>query len=104
MHIDYEVHLPVSVPLDVTNSFGNIELPDYTGALSVSSKFGKLTTGSLSNLKDIGVEFGSATIKNISNIDATFKFSKYQTLIIFPGKIRSSWSFAMIQRSALIIA
>jgi len=78
MHIDYEVHLPVSVALDVSNSFGNIELPDYTGALSVTSKFGKLTSGSLSNLKDIAVEFGSATIKNISNIDATFKFSKIE--------------------------
>ncbi|MEP7374072.1 MAG: hypothetical protein ABI675_11825 [Chitinophagaceae bacterium] len=78
MRIDYEVHLPVSVTLDVTNSFGNIELPDYTGALSVTSKFGKLISGSLSNLKDIAVEFGSATIKNISNIDATFKFSKIE--------------------------
>lgn len=76
MYIDYEVHLPVSVSLNVTNSFGDIELPDYTGALNVTSKFGKLVAGSLSNLKDIGVEFGSATIKNISNIDATFKFSK----------------------------
>lgn len=75
MQIDYEVHLPVSVSLDVTNSFGDISLPDYTGSLSVNSKFGGLTAGSLSNLKDIGVEFGSASIKNISNIDATFKFS-----------------------------
>ncbi len=76
MHIDYEVHLPVSVALNVTNSFGDIELPDYTGALSVSSKFGKLIAGSLSNVKDIGVEFGVATIKSSSNVDATFKFSK----------------------------
>ena len=76
MQIDFEVHLPVSVTLDVTNSFGNIDLPDYKGALSVSSKFGKLNTGSLSNVKDVEVEFGSATIKGMSNIDATFKFSK----------------------------
>jgi len=76
MQIDYVVHLPVSVALNVTNSFGSIDLPDYTGALSVNSKFGSLTTGSLSNVKDIGVEFGSAAIKNMSNIDATFKFSK----------------------------
>jgi len=69
MHIDYEVHLPASVALHVANSFGNIELPDYTGPLSVNSKFGQLTTGSLSNLKDVGVEFGRATIKNMSDID-----------------------------------
>jgi len=76
MQIDFDVHLPATVELDVSNSFGNIELPDYKGPLSVSSKFGELNTGSLSNLKEVGVEFGSATIKNMSNIDATFKFSK----------------------------
>ena len=76
MQIDYEVHLPVTVELDVSNSFGDIELPDYTGAVSVTSKFGKLNCGLFVNLKEIGVEFGSATIKNMSNIDATFKFSK----------------------------
>jgi hypothetical protein len=76
MHIDYEVHLPVSAALNVANSFGDINLPDYTGALSVTSKFGQLIAGSLSNVKDLGVEFGTAAIKNMSNVDATFKFSK----------------------------
>ena len=76
MQIDYEVHLPTSVALNIENSFGNTELPDYTGAISISSKFGKLTTGSLSNAKDIDVEFGGADIRSVSNIDATFKFSQ----------------------------
>jgi len=76
MHIDYEVYLPTSVALDVENSFGSTELPDYSGAVSISNKFGHLTTGSLANLKNITVEFGGATIKSVSNIDATFKFSK----------------------------
>lgn len=78
MQIDFDVHLPANVELDVSNSFGNIELPDYKGALSVSTKFGELDAGSLTNLKEIGVEFGSATIKSMSNIDATFKFSKIE--------------------------
>lgn len=78
MSIDYEVHLPTSVSLDVENSFGNTELPDYSGAVSVSNKFGHLTAGSLSNVKNITVEFGEANIKNVSNIEATFKFSKIE--------------------------
>ena len=76
MSIDYEINLPASVALDVENSFGNTEIPDYTGALTISNKFGNLTAGSLSNVKSIVIEFGKATIKNLSNIDATFKFSK----------------------------
>lgn len=78
MEINYEIHLPTSVALDVQNSFGNTELPDYSGAVSLTSKFGKLTTGSLSNAKDILVEFGGADIKSVSNVDATFKFSQIE--------------------------
>lgn len=74
--IDYEVHLPVSVALSVENSFGNTEIPDYTGPVSITNKFGNLTAGSLKKVEDIHIEFGKASIKNISNIDATFKFSK----------------------------
>ena len=78
MSIDYEIHLPVSVVLDVENSFGNTEIPDYSGAISISNKFGNLTTGSLSSVKNIIIEFGKASIKKVSNIDATFKFSKIE--------------------------
>jgi hypothetical protein len=76
MNIDYEVHLPTSVALNVENSFGNTEVPDYSGAVSLTCKFGALTTGSLANAKDITVEFGGATIRSVSNVDATFKFSQ----------------------------
>lgn len=76
MHIDYEVRLPVTVALSLTNSFGNIELPDYRGPVSLTSKFGKLNTGNLADLKSITVEFGRAVIKSVSDLNATFKFSK----------------------------
>jgi hypothetical protein len=78
MQIDFDVHLPATVELDVSNSFGKIELPDYKGPLSVTSKFGELNAGSLTSLKEVGVEFGEASIKSMSNIDATFKFSKIE--------------------------
>lgn len=76
MHIDYEVRVPVTVPLEIENSFGNTELPDYTGVVSLTSKFGGLTTGALANVKKLGVEFGSATLKSVSNLNASFKFSQ----------------------------
>ncbi len=76
MIIDYDVRVPASVALEIENSFGDTELPDYAGAVSLTNKFGSLTTGSLGNAKKIAVEFGSANIRNIANLDATFKFSK----------------------------
>lgn len=78
MHINYEVHLPVTVALELENSFGNIELPDYKGPVSISNKFGNVTAGSLTTVKDIRIEFGKAQFKSIADIDAVFKFSKVQ--------------------------
>ncbi len=75
MSIDYTVHLPASVKLNIENSFGSITLPDYSGELSLNSKFGGVTAGVLSNVKKINVEFGHAKIKSLDNIDGVFKFS-----------------------------
>ncbi len=100
MEINYEVHLPTSVALNVQNSFGNTELPDYSGAVSISSKFGKLTTGSLSNAKDIDVEFGGANIKSVSNMDATFKFSQID-IDNLGGKNKIKLEFCDVTKIAL---
>jgi hypothetical protein len=78
MQINYEVHLPSGAALDVENSFGKINLPDFTGKVSLSSKFGSLTTGALTNADKITVEFGKATIKSMDNTDAVFKFSSIE--------------------------
>lgn len=75
MSIDYTIHLPASVKLDIKNSFGSITIPDYSGELSLESKFGSLTAGVLGNVKNINVEFGSAKIKSMDNVNTVFKFS-----------------------------
>lgn len=75
MNIDYTVHLPASVKLNIENSFGDIAIPDYSGEVSLSSKFGSLTAGVLSNVKEVKVEFGDAKIKGMDNVLSTFKFS-----------------------------
>lgn len=78
MQINYEIHIPSGNALDIENSFGKIEIPDYNGTVSVNSKFGSLTAGTISNAKKISVEFGKATIKSIDNIEGSFKFSKVE--------------------------
>ena len=78
MEINYEIHIPSSNALEINNSFGKIEIPDYKGSASLSSKFGSLTTGDLANVEKVNVEFGKAVIKSMNNIDAVFKFSKVE--------------------------
>jgi len=78
MRISYEVKMPVNGKLTVRNSFGNIELPDYKGPVSIVEKFGSLTAGVLSDVKDLKVEFGKAQLKSLSDADVSFKFSTVQ--------------------------
>jgi len=75
MQINYTVQIPSGNTLKIDNSFGAIQLPDYSGAVSLSSKFGSLTAGNLPKTEKLLVEFGKANLKSISNADATFKFS-----------------------------
>ena len=75
MQINYTVQIPSGNTLKIHNSFGAIQLPDYSGAVSLSSKFGSLTAGNLPKTEKLLVEFGKANLKSISNADATFKFS-----------------------------
>lgn len=75
MEINYTIQLPASVSLDIENSFGSIQVPDYSGPISLTSKFGSLTAGNLTKTEELAVEFGTAKIKSTGNLDAVFKFS-----------------------------
>lgn len=75
MSVDYTIQLPSSTSLNIENSFGGIEIPDYNGAVSINSKYGHLTAGKLAKPGEIKVEFGKADIKSIGNIDLDFKYS-----------------------------
>ena len=75
MSVDYTVQIPVTNALNIENTFGGIEIPDYTGPVSLISKYGHLTAGKLSKPETIEVEFGKADLKSIGNIDLTFKYT-----------------------------
>jgi hypothetical protein len=76
MEINYMVYMPASSPLNATNQFGPMIVPDLKGAVDLTSKFGSLTAGKLSNVKELDVEFGKADIEWINNGKVTVKFSK----------------------------
>lgn len=76
MEINYQVYMPVSNPLTLSNQFGPTIVPDMKGLVDITSKFGNLTTGKLSNVKKIDIEFGTANIESISNGSLLVKFSR----------------------------
>src|ERR1700744_2267288 len=61
-YIDYIIHMPSANRLEIENSFGKTEVPDFKGLVTLTSKFGSLNTGKLENVDAIHVEFGKAYI------------------------------------------
>ena len=74
-YIDYKIVMPSGNPLSIENSFGKINIGNFTGPVSLVSKFGELNTGRLDNARTIHVEFGSADIGPVADPDVTFKFN-----------------------------
>ncbi len=63
--VTYMIYMPAGMRLKITNQFGNIEMNDHTGQLSVEEKFGNFTAGNLSDIDTVGVVLGSIKINRI---------------------------------------
>lgn len=90
--IDYDIHIPANNTLKIENSFGDIDIPDYTGSVSLTSKYGSLTAGKLARPEKILVEFGKANLKSIANVDLEFKYSSI-TIGSLSGSCKLKFSF-----------
>lgn len=97
MKIDYVVYMPAANPLNATNQFGPMTIPDLRGPVQLTSKFGSITAGKLSNVKIINMEFGEAKIESVAGGKLILKFGKadvrqvignVETRIEFCDKVR----------------
>ena len=66
------VYLPSNVALSVSQQYGNVELPDFSGPTSLRVQQGKLITGNLSNANNfISAQYTSVDLKDVNK--ATIK-------------------------------
>lgn len=93
-YIDYVIHMPAVNPMQLENSFGKTEVPDFKGMVSLTSKFGSLNTGNLANVDAIDVEFGRVTIAEINNGKLSFKFNKESKIGKVNGDVKITSEFS----------
>lgn len=97
MKVNYDISMPASNPLNISNEFGATVLPDFKGEAELSSKFGSLTTGALSNVKSINVEFGKAKIESINAGPVSIKYSTAE-LGKLSGNIKLNIEFSSVTK------
>jgi hypothetical protein len=91
--IDYLVKMPASLSFTVSNRYGNTELDDLTGLVTIDVKYGNLTAGRLSRgnekpMSEVSIAHGKATIEEagwlnvILRYSGNFTLSKSQALLV----------------------
>lgn len=93
MKVNYQISMPASNPLHISNEFGATVLPDYKGEVELTSKFGSLTTGNLNSVKSVNVEFGHAKIESIFDGPLSIKYSSAE-IGKLSGKIKLDLEFS----------
>jgi hypothetical protein len=93
-YIDYVIHMPAGNHLQISNSFGKTEIPDFKGPINLTSKFGSLNAGKLDNVDVIDVEFGKAYITEVNNGKLVFKFNQESRVGQVNGNVRINSEFS----------
>lgn len=79
VQINYVVHLPKDLDLNIANKYGAVTLPDLSGPLVMDVSYGSLKAGNLSgNSATINSAYGSATIGSVKNGQLDVKYGSLQ--------------------------
>jgi len=74
--INYTVNMPDNNPLELSNKYGRVTMPDYKGDLVLSIGYGRISTGHLLGNNDIDVRYsGNSSFKGIAKGDLSFRYS-----------------------------
>jgi hypothetical protein len=77
VEINYNVYMPRTNALSVSNKYGKTIIPQFDAPLKVTSNYGSFTSDRLKGLdKDIFVQYGSGNIKQMDDGDLQISYSK----------------------------
>jgi hypothetical protein len=65
IEINYLVHIPSYVPMDIKNSFGDVFIGDYQGDLEIEISHGDLRGRNIRKLKNLTASYGKVKISEI---------------------------------------
>jgi len=73
--VNYTIYMPSKNALDISNRYGNTELPDFDGKVSIESAYGSFEAKSLMHTgNQVRVRYGSANIDAFSSADVSVSY------------------------------
>ncbi|MDD6210622.1 MAG: hypothetical protein PUB21_08470 [Bacteroidales bacterium] len=76
INVDYIIHMPKEMKLNLEQEFGSISMPDeFNGPTSLSVRFGSLKGGNINSSLNLSSQFSSVTLGNVGNLKSDMEFS-----------------------------
>jgi hypothetical protein len=101
LSIDYEVNMPASVNLDLTNKFGDIYINRLDGTGKIALSYGNMEVHKLNNTDNLlTVNFGQADITSIAGAVVSLKYSKMD--LEYAGSLRLDSKYSDLDASRVI--
>ncbi len=101
IHIDYKIHMPVSINLDLTNKFGDIYINELGGTGKIDLSYGNMEVNKLTNSDNLlNIKFSKANIASIRGAVLTLKYSDIQ--IEYAGSLRMDSKYSTIDAAQVI--
>jgi len=66
--VNYTVFLPLNNALTVTNKYGNVEMGNYGGPLSMKVQYGNFSSENLTGNNNVNIQYGKLNIGNAGNL------------------------------------
>lgn len=84
-NIDYHIKMPAGATLELENRYGNVEIGDLTGQVTIGVKYGTLAVSSLTRMNEkplnsISVAYGKANIEKAGWLEITARYTTPVTI------------------------
>jgi hypothetical protein len=98
--VHYEISMPGSNPMKLSNSFGNIYMGSHDGDLDIALKYGQLMAEDLKKA-DVHIEFSSARceIESLSSGRLDLRYSKMEIEDLGDIEINSQFSELQVENA-----
>ncbi|MBE0649031.1 MAG: hypothetical protein IH596_14765 [Bacteroidales bacterium] len=100
--IDYNVMMPASVVLDLSNEFGDVMITELFAKSAIRVAYGKASIGKLNHGDNLlKISFGSATVKSMKGAVVSMEFSKMR--LDYAGSLRINSKYSDVDAGEVIV-
>lgn len=100
--IDYTVHLPSNMNINISNKYGDIYIDDMKGDVSINLSNGDIKANSLTGESNISLNFGNGIINELGNSKLNISYGDVEIQLAGQLNIESKSSKISVRQADLI--